>query len=124
MTKASGAGKLQTLTIGLTDGLTFATHTARGHTIVRGVSIKGAKTRAPTVAHGQLVIVLSKPAKAVTVSLAPAALHETRTLHAKAEHHRLSRLRINVTVKDTAGKVSSLHMQIRTLGQPKTKVQK
>jgi hypothetical protein len=122
VSKGKGARKLRTLTIGLTQGLTFATHTVRGHATVKGVSIKGAKTKALTVSHGRLVIALSKPSGAVTVSLAPQALHESRTLHAKAEHHQLSRLRINVTVKDTAGKVSRLRIQIRKLGLPKTKV--
>jgi len=122
VTQGTGAGKLQTLTVGVTAGLEFATHKTHGLVTVTGVSIKGAKAKSLTVSHGHLVIALSKPAGAVTVSLSPKALHESRQLHAKAEHHRLSHLRINVTVKDTAGKVSRLQMQIRKLGLRKTKV--
>jgi hypothetical protein len=117
-----GAPKLRTLTIGLPQGLTFATHTVHGHATVKGVSITGAKIKAQTVSHGRLVIALSKPSGAVTVSLSPQALHESRTLQAKAEHRQISRLPIDVTVKDTAGNVSRLRIQIRKLGLPKTKV--
>ena len=124
VTKGKGARELRTLTIGLPQGLTFATHRVRGLATVKGVSITGAKAKAPTVSHGRLVIALSKPSGAVTVSVGPQALHESRTLHAKAEHHQLSRLRINVTVKDTAGKVSRLRIQIRKLGLPTTKVKR
>jgi hypothetical protein len=122
--KGSAGGKLKTLTIGLTEGLTFATHRARGHLIVTGVAIKGATATSATVSHGHLILALSKPAGAVALSFSPKALHESRTLHAKAEHHRLSHLRIKVTVKDTARKLSRLQMQIRKLGLPKTKVKK
>jgi hypothetical protein len=121
VTKGSGGGKLKTLTIGLTEGLTFATHPARGHLTVTGVAIKGATATSATVSHGHLILALSKPAGAVTLSLSPKALHESRTLHAKAEHHSLSHLRINMTAKDAAGKVFRLHMQIRKLGLPKVK---
>ena len=58
------------------------------------------------------------------MSLSPKALHESRQLHAKAEHHKLSGVRINVTVKNTAGKVSRLQTEIRKLGLQKTKVKK
>jgi hypothetical protein len=121
VTNGTGAPKLRTLTIGLTQGLTFATRTVHGHATVKGVSITGAKIKAQTVSHGHLVIALSKPSGAVTVSLSPQALHESRTLQAQAEHHQLSRLPINVTVIDTAGKVSRLRIQIRKLGLPTTK---
>jgi hypothetical protein len=117
-------GKLKTLTVGLTAGLTFATHKAHGHVTVTGVTLKGARAKSLTIAHGRLVIALRKPAGAVTVLLASQALRESSTLRAKAERRRLSHLRINVTVKDTAGKVSRLHVQIRKLGLPKTTVKK
>jgi uncharacterized membrane protein YgcG len=124
VTKGSRGGKLKTLTIGLTEGLTFATHPAHGHLTVTGVALKGAAAKSATVSHGHLILALSKPAGAVTLSFSPKSLHESRTLQAKAEHHRLSHLRINVTVKDTAGRVSRLHMQVRKLGLPKTNVKK
>jgi hypothetical protein len=120
----SGAGKLRTLTVGLTAGLTFATHTAHGDTTVTGVTLNGAKARSLMVAHGRLAITLAKPAGQVTVSLSPQALHETRQLHSEAARHKLLQLRINVTVKNTAGKVSRLHMKIHQLGLPKAKVTK
>ena len=121
VTKGAGAGKLQTLTIGLADGLAFATRMAHGHATVAGVAIKGGQARSLTVSHGHLMIALRKPVGTATVSLSAKALRESRQLQAKASHGKLSQIRITVAVKSTAGKVSRLHAQIRKLGLRKTK---
>jgi uncharacterized membrane protein YgcG len=122
--KGKSAGKLKQLTIGLTDGLTFAAHKAHGHTTVAGVTLKGARAKSLTLSGGRLVIVLSKPATAVTVTLSDKALRESRQLHSKAKHRKLSQLGVDVTVKNAAGKSSQLQIQIHKLGLPKVKVKK
>jgi hypothetical protein len=122
--KAKGAGKLKQLTIGLTDGLTFAGHKVHGHTTVAGVTLNGAKAKSLTLAGGQLVIVLSKPATAVTVTLSNKALHESSQLRSKAKHRKLSQLGVNVTVKNAAGQSSQLQIEIHKLGLPKVKAKK
>ncbi len=120
--KGRGAGKLKQLTIGMTDGLTFTTHKRHDHATVAGLALTGARAKSLALANGRLLIVLSKPVTAVTVRLSHQALHESRELHARAVHHELSHLRVNVTVKNTADQVSQLQIQIRKLGLPTTKV--
>jgi hypothetical protein len=124
VSKGKGAGKLKQLTIGVTDGLTFVAHKAHGHATVAGVTLTGAKAKSLTLSDGQLVIVLSKPATAVTVTLSDKALHESGHLRSKAAHGKLSQLGVNVTVKNAAGKVSRTQIQIHKLGLPKPKVKK
>jgi uncharacterized membrane protein YgcG len=124
VSKGNSGGKLKQLTIGVTDGLTFATHKVHGHATVAGVTLKGAKAKSLTLSDGRLVIVLSKPATAVTVTLSDKALRESGQLRSKAAHGKLSQLGVNVTVKNAAGKVSRSQIQIHKLGLPKAKVKK
>jgi hypothetical protein len=118
--KGKGASKLKQLTIGLTDGLTFATR----HATVAGVTLQGAKAKSLTLSRGRLVIVLRKPATAVAVTLSDRALRESHRLHARVAHRKLSSLGVNVAVHTAAGKVSRLRIEIHKLDLPKVKVKR
>jgi hypothetical protein len=115
---AAGAPKLSTLTVGTVPGLTFVRRRVHKQLRVVGVTLKGAKLKSVSLAHGRLLIKLVKPASAVTVTIGRKALRERRGLRTRAQHSKVKKLALTVVTRDTKGKRTTLHVQITKLGLP------
>jgi hypothetical protein len=115
---AAGAPKLSTLTVATIPGLTFVRRRVHKHLRVVGVTLKGAKLKSVSLAHGRLLIKLVKPASAVTVTIGRKALRESRGLRNKAQHSKVTKLALTVATRDTKGKRTTLRVQIPKLGLP------
>jgi hypothetical protein len=115
---AAGAPKLTTITVATVPGLTFVRRREHKQLRVVGVTLKGAKLKSVSLAHGRLLIKLAKPAGAVTVTIGRQALRESRGLRTKAQHSKVKKLALTVVTRDTKGKSTTLHVQITKLGLP------
>jgi hypothetical protein len=115
---AAGAPKLSTLTVATVPGLAFVRRREHKHLRVVGVTLKGAKLKSVSLAHGRLLIKLAKPAGAVTVTIGRQALRESRGLRTKAQHSKVKKLALTVVTRDTKGKRTTLRVQITKLGLP------
>jgi hypothetical protein len=115
---AAGAPKLSTLTVGAVPGLTFVRRRVHKQLRVIGVTLKGAKLKSVSLAHGRLLIKLVKPASAVMVTIGRKALRESRGLRTKAQHSKVKKLAVTVVTRDAKGKRTTLHVQITKLGLP------
>jgi hypothetical protein len=107
--------KFTRLTVMLPAGLRVRFHTNHRHTVIRGVSLKGAKVRSLTRSHGHLVIVLRRSERRVTVTMGSAALGESHALRAQAESKKLKRLHLKIAVRDVRHHTRTLTVTLRTL---------
>jgi hypothetical protein len=113
---AKDAAKLRAITVDLPAGLSLITHRT-GHTLtVKGVRVTGAAVKSLAVAHGHLVITLKHPVSSLSVTLTGAALRESAALRKKAAAHKLKRLALRVIAQNTAGKRTSMLVQVTHLG--------
>jgi hypothetical protein len=108
--------KMNALTVELPSGLSFARHRVGKRLRVTGISLKGAKVRSITLSHGHLVITLRKAVRTVTVQIKTLALKESAVLKAKAKAKKLKSLRLIVIAKNTKGKRTAIHVQVKQLG--------
>ena len=81
-----------------------------------GISLKGAKVKSLTLSHGHLVITLRKAVRTVTVRIKASALKESAVLKARAKAKKLKSLRLTVIAKNTKGKRTTIHVQVKQLG--------
>ncbi len=115
---ASGKPKLSRLTVQAPAGLAFVRQRQHKRLRVIGVSLGSAALKAVSLSHGRLLIVLRKPASAVTVTIGPRALRESPGLRSKAQHVKLKSLRLTVSTRDAKGGRATLTTQIKRLGLP------
>ena len=108
--------KINALTVELPSGLSFARHRVGRRLKVTGIALKGAKVKSLTLSHGHLVITLRKAVSAVTVQITPSALKESAALKARAKAKKLKRLPLTVIAKNTKGKHTTIHVQVKQLG--------
>lgn len=109
--------KINALTVELPSGLSFARHRVGKRLKVTGISLKGAKVKSLRLSHGHLVITLRKAVSAVTVQIKPLALKESAVLKARAKAKKLKRLPLTVIAKNTKGKHTTIHVQVKQLGR-------
>jgi hypothetical protein len=108
--------KLDALTVELPSGLSFARHRVGMRLRVTGIVLKGATARSISLSHGHLVITLRKPMRTATVQIKALALKESTVMKAKAKAKKLKSLRLVVIAKNTMGKRTTIHVQVRKLG--------
>ena len=108
--------KINALTVELPSGLSFARHRAGKRLRVTGISLKGAKARSITLSHGHLVIALRRPVRTATIQIKALALKESAVLKARAKAKKLKSLRLVVIAKNTKGKRTTIHVQVKQLG--------
>ena len=104
--------KLNRLTVMLPTGLGFRFRRSGKHTVIRGVSLRGAKIRSLGLSHHHLVITLRRATSRARVTLSPAALTESHALRVQAEKRRLKRLRLKVMVRDTRRRIRTLTVTV------------
>ena len=109
---AKGDSRLRTVTVELSDGLSFASH-GIGQ---RGVVLTGASIKAIGLSHGHLVITLGKPASSVVVKINAGALRERPSLERLVKHRKRHSLPLTVSTKNTNGRRATIHAQIRIPG--------
>ncbi|MGH2871846.1 MAG: hypothetical protein ACRDL5_05230, partial [Solirubrobacteraceae bacterium] len=97
--------KLSRLMVTLPHGLSFVGHRGRHDPRVSGVALRGARLRSAYLSHGRLVITLRRAARALTVTIGPAALRESAGVRTAAAAGRL-RLTLTVTTVDARGRRS------------------
>jgi hypothetical protein len=124
---AKSAAPLTRLVVKLPTGLSFRSHKQkvkrvtqrikRVHEIqqVTGVKLTGAKNKSATLKTGQLVLVLRKGSRKITVRLNSQALKESKALRVKAEKHSLKSLPLKVTVRNTKNQSKVLQAKVTKL---------
>ena len=110
-----GAAKLAVLTISLPRGLAVATHRHGRRVQINGVALAGASAKSLAVSRGHLVIRLRRSASRVSVTLRPAALHESAALRHRALAHRVRRATLGVSVTDAGRHTTRLTLVIRRI---------
>jgi hypothetical protein len=108
--------KIDALTVGLPAGLSFARHRVGSRLTVTGISLTDAQVRSIAMSHGRLVITLRKPVRTATVQIKASALKESAALKARARAKKLKSLRLIVIAKNTSGKRTTIHVQVKQLG--------
>jgi hypothetical protein len=106
-----GAAKLQKLTVSLPAGLSFI---VRGHRPA-DVKLRGAKAKSLALSHGHLVINLAKAVSALTVSIGPGGLGESRSLRSKATKHQLRTLGLAIAAQNTRVQGTTIRARITDL---------
>jgi hypothetical protein len=109
-----GATPIKSFTVSLPAGLSFSHNLAL---IRRGVSITRAGSYKLSLSHGKLVVVLSRPAATVAISIRPPAVNEVHSLvtHAKSviafnrtkrrqQRKKVLKLTINLGLTDAASR--------------------
>jgi hypothetical protein len=117
---AGKGSSLRSLHVKLPKGLSFRSHKVHKKAVIKGLSVKGGKLKSATVRKGQLAITLKKAAKAVTVTVKPAGLKESRALLAKAKSKsaskRLKSLKLTVVARNAKGKRTTIKVSVKHLG--------
>ena len=108
--------KLRAFTIALPRGLRFVGHRRRGKLSIRGMTLGGAKAKTIALAGGRLIVTLRRPVSRVTFAVGAGGLRETLNLKHSVRNHRIKRLGVTLSVKNTAGKTTVLHAHIGHLG--------
>jgi hypothetical protein len=108
--------EMNALTLDLPAGLSFTRHRVGKRLKVTGISLKGAKIKSLTLSHGHLVIALRKAVRTVTVQIKATAVKESAVLKARAKAKKLKSLRLVVIAKNTKGKRTTIHVQVKKLG--------
>ncbi len=107
-----GRRRFVSLTISLPRGLSFAGRRAGGRTRVLGLSIAGGRVRSAWLSRERLTIVLSRPARAVSVSLRSAALRESERLRTRAASGAVARLVVRVLIRDARARRTIVRVTI------------
>ncbi len=111
---ARHAAKIRALTVELPRGLRFVGHRLRGKLTVSGVSLTGARIKSLSLARGHLVITLRSAVRRLTVHLGAGSLSESSALRSTIK--RLRSLLVTVIAENTAGKRTTIRVQIHNLG--------
>jgi hypothetical protein len=106
-----GAAKLQGLTVKLPAGLTFI---AQRHRPVH-ISVRGAKLKSLSLAHGALLIRLTKAASSFAFTIGRGGLKESRSLRAKARSHKLRALGLTVVAQHAHGQRTTIRALVTDL---------
>ena len=107
--------KFTRLTVMLPSGLRVRSHRVHKRTVIRGVTLRGAKVRSLRLSHGHLQITLRRPERRVTVTIGSSGMRETRALRALAQTKKLKRLRLKVAVRDVKHHTRTLTVTLRDL---------
>jgi hypothetical protein len=71
------------------------------------ISAIGGTLKSGLIAAGSLLVTLAKPVPTLTLIVPAGGIGETSAFRAKAKHHRLGKLRLTITFKDSHGKRST-----------------
>lgn len=126
ITDANGA-KIAAVAIGLPGGLRFSRSaivadkvcTTKGKkkcaTIVRvnGLRLSGASAKRVAIKGGKLVITLKKAATSLTITAAGPLVVESKSLEAKAKHHKVGTLRFTLKVTTANHKTTLLTLKVK-----------
>jgi hypothetical protein len=104
--------ELTRVTVTLPQGLSFRAHRSGKRTVIRGVSLRGAKIRSLRLSHHHLVITLRRRTSRARVTLSPAALRESHALRVKAQERTLKRLRLKVAIRDAKRRTRTLTVTV------------
>jgi hypothetical protein len=105
----AGAKKLRSVRVALPSGL---------HIIKRRVvraSLSGARAKSLSLAGGLITVTLRTAVQAFAVRISGPGLGETAGLRNAVKHHRAKSLRLRVTVKDAAGKSTTVTLKLKNV---------
>ncbi|MGZ4215683.1 MAG: hypothetical protein ACXVHB_22845 [Solirubrobacteraceae bacterium] len=106
--------KLKSFTVKLPRGLSFVRHRVHGHLKLLGVALKGAKIKSLSLKHGALLVTLRAPVNTLSAKVGSRALKESSALKSAAKHHKLKRLQLTVVLANTAGKLITSKLSLKT----------
>ena len=109
------AAKLDRLTVGLPSGLSFTRHKVGKRFKVIGVRLKGATIKSLALSHKHLVITFKKASRTITVTMGSRSLKESKGLRAQAQKHKLKRLKLTVSARNTKHKTKKLTATVTKL---------
>ncbi|MGH2893676.1 MAG: hypothetical protein ACRDPM_10495, partial [Solirubrobacteraceae bacterium] len=111
VSETGGAAKLRALTLKLPAGLSFITH----HHRLAHISVSGARVRSRSLSHGRLVIRLARATSSLTVTIGRGGLRESRSLRAKARHHKAATLGLTIVAQNTRGRRTTIRARVDDL---------
>jgi hypothetical protein len=106
---AAGAKRLRSVKVGLPPGL---------HIVKRRVvraSVSGARAKSLSLAGGRITVTLRTAVRGFAVRISGPGLGESAGLRNAVKHHRVKSLRLRVTVKDAAGKSTTVTLKIKNV---------
>ena len=106
--------KLKSFTVKLPRGLSFVRHRVHGRLKLLGVALKGAKVKSLSLKRGTLLVTLRAPVNTLSAKIGPRALKESPALRSAARHHQLKPLRLTVVLTNTAGKLTTSTLPLKT----------